>query len=83
LRMKINKFRVYDVMHRTVATGLIAFTAVGSVWLAYKAVHWFTVKRPLLLDERRRTIEERILREQLAHEKELLSEKEFKETLRT
>ena len=41
-RMKINKYRVYDVVHKSVVSSLIAFTAVGTVYLGYKAVHWFT-----------------------------------------
>jgi Cytochrome oxidase c assembly len=40
--MKINKNRVYDVLHKSVVSGLIAFTAIGTVYLGYKAVHWYT-----------------------------------------
>ena len=42
--MKINKFRVYDVLHKSVVTSLIAFSAAGTIWLGYKAINWFTGK---------------------------------------
>jgi len=83
VKMKLNKYRIYDVLHKTAATSLIAFSALGTAWLAYKAVHWYSVRRPIMAAESRRRNEERIAAEQLAHEKELISEKEFKETLRS
>lgn len=44
IRMPVNKYKVYDVLHKSVALGLITFTGVGTVWLGYKAFWWYSGK---------------------------------------
>lgn len=71
---RLLKNRVYDVMHKSVVGSLMAFTAVGSIYLLYKGLRWVTVVRPKMTEAYRKEKEQQMLEEQRLHEAELLKD---------
>jgi len=65
---------VYDALHRTVVSGLIAFTVVSSGWLSYKALNYFLYKRPVMTEVHRKAMQDKIAEEQATKELELMKE---------
>jgi hypothetical protein len=79
--MRWNRHMVYDVLHKTVVTGLIGFSVLSAGWLSYKAAYYYIYKRPLQAEMHRKTMEEKIAMEQALKETELMKQSE-KEILR-
>lgn len=62
------KSYVYDVMHRTLVTGLIGLGAFTGGLLVYKTYEYFTVIKPLKEQRVKMMREEQMLAEQQARE---------------
>jgi len=73
-RMRVTRHRVYDVLHRSVVTGLIGFSVVASAWLTYKAAYYYIYKRPVLAEMHKKAMQEKIAEEQALRESELIGQ---------
>jgi len=72
--MRVSRHKVYNVLHKTVVTGLIGFTGLTSAWLVYKAAYYYIFKRPVLTEMHRKAMQEKIAEEQSIRESELLKQ---------
>ncbi|KAL5010394.1 hypothetical protein ScPMuIL_012699 [Solemya velum] len=75
------KGKIYDTLHRTIVSGLMGITAIGTVFLGYHIYSYLTVIRPIQMEKLRREKEDELALEQLESEKELLSKQRDAETL--
>lgn len=79
--LKLKKTVVYDAMHKTVATGLIGFTFIGTAYIMFAGVRWYFTKRPVRKAEWAKIQEEKLSIEQSEREAELMQQQQEAERI--